>query len=85
MRALLSDSVTHNGHTHVQVSTWLAQPLALPSHLFSAAGQSSWSYKTDMALGQSVIDRFTLLTLQFAERLSIDSSATLQHLFDTYE
>jgi phosphatidylinositol glycan class K len=49
----------------------------------SALGEPSWSYVADSTLGLSVIDRFTHFTLQFLERVSAASSATLGQLLDS--
>ncbi len=49
----------------------------------SALGEPSWSYLPDSVLGLSVIDRFTHFTLQFLERVTAASQATLAQLFDS--
>lgn len=48
------------------------------------AGESSYSYKNDFALGQPVVDRFTHLTLFFLEELRSDSTTNLQDLISIY-
>ena len=49
-----------------------------------SAGESSYSYDTDPRIGVSLIDRFTLATLNFFEGVDIHSKATLKDLLDSY-
>ncbi|GMH35238.1 hypothetical protein BSKO_03106 [Bryopsis sp. KO-2023] len=50
----------------------------------SKKGESAYSHHNDMELGLSVIDRFTYSTLEFFEKVDIDSTATLGDLMKTF-
>uniref|UniRef100_A0A7S3R3V7 GPI-anchor transamidase n=1 Tax=Dunaliella tertiolecta TaxID=3047 RepID=A0A7S3R3V7_DUNTE len=50
----------------------------------SLKGESSYSYRNDYVLGQALVDRFTHLTLEFAEKVDLSSKATLQDLVSNY-
>jgi len=50
----------------------------------SDKGENSYSHHSDPETGVSVIDRFTYYTLEFCERVRIDSNATLADLFSYY-
>lgn len=47
----------------------------------SALGENSYSHHSDRDVGLSVIDRFTFYTLEFMQRVSSESSVTLDRLF----
>lgn len=50
----------------------------------SVKGESSYSYLNDFALGQPVVDRFTHLTLGFADQLHLSSTTSLAELMAAY-
>jgi len=51
----------------------------------SRRGENSFSYKSDLELGVSVIDRFTFHVLAFFEsQASFPSAASLHHLFSSF-
>lgn len=51
----------------------------------SALGEPSWSFAQDASVGLSLVDRFTHFSLQFLERVSAASDATLAQLFATLD
>lgn len=51
----------------------------------SLKDESSYSYRTDMDVGLSLIDRFTWSTLDFFEKVDINSHLTLGDLVKIYK
>lgn len=51
----------------------------------SLKDQNSYSHHSDDDLGVAVIDRFTYYTLEFLERIRIDSTRSLKHLFASFK
>eukprot|EP00898_Chlorokybus_atmophyticus_P003998 jgi/Chlat1/459/Chrsp103S01065 len=50
----------------------------------SKLGENSYSYHADPETGVSVIDRWTLATLEFFEHVAIDSRTTMHRLLTSY-
>ncbi|RIA80606.1 peptidase C13 family-domain-containing protein [Glomus cerebriforme] len=50
----------------------------------SKLGENSYSHHMDTDIGVAVIDRFTYYNLEFLERVDMQSKATLQDLFNSY-
>jgi len=50
----------------------------------SAKSENSYSHHTDREIGVAMIDRFTYYTLDYLERVKIDSNHTLGDLFSVY-
>lgn len=50
----------------------------------SIKGESSYSYLTDTDVGLSLMDRYTYVTLDFFERVDINSALTMDQLFSIY-
>ncbi|KAJ7531718.1 hypothetical protein O6H91_14G055900 [Diphasiastrum complanatum] len=50
----------------------------------SKKGENSYSHHLDPDVGVSVVDRFTYYTLQFFEKIHIDSKSTMDQLFNSY-
>ena len=48
------------------------------------AGESSYSHHNDPQVGLSVIDRFTHVTLDFFEAVSMESNVSLDDLVHAY-
>ncbi|KAG9298439.1 hypothetical protein G9A89_008703 [Geosiphon pyriformis] len=50
----------------------------------SEFGENSYSHHMDTDIGVAVIDRFTYYNLEFLEKIDMQSKATLQDLFNSY-
>ncbi|GMM30766.1 GPI-anchor transamidase [Martiniozyma asiatica (nom. inval.)] len=50
----------------------------------SELGESSYSHHSDVEIGVAVIDRFTYYNLEFLENITVDSSLTINDLFNSY-